>query len=498
MTASLRLVALSAAASLAAGSASADLTAADVWASWQETSAAMGQTLSVGSEEASGGVLTLRDVSITMDAEGGGMNGTIAEVVMTERGDGTVAIGMSPEVPLDFTTLGSDGEMAEFSVLVDQSALDLVASGAPGAISYAYSAPTMTVTLTEATADGEPVDLDAALALAGLDGSYRVTEGDTTAIDSALRAASITLAVKGSDPEGTGDTFDMTMAMSDLVSESTGTMSTLMSMTNLSEMIAAGLSTSGTTTHGPATVTLNGTSDGTAFGVSGAYQSGVYDVAIGEAGIDYAYTGRDFTLTASGDQIPLPDVSLRADEIGSHLVMPVGTSDEPQDLGLALRLVGISISDQIWSMFDPAAILPRDPATLVIDIAGKGNWLVDIFDPEIANQPMDTPPGELRSLSVNELKLSLAGAELTGSGAFDVNNDAPVPMPAGTLNLQLTGGNALLDKLVQMGLLPEDQAMGARMMLGLFARPGGGDDTLVSEITVQEDGAVLANGQRIR
>jgi hypothetical protein len=71
-------------------------------------------------------------------------------------------------------------------------------------------------------------------------------------------------------------------------------------------------------------------------------------------------------------------------------------------------------------------------------------------------------------------------------------------MPAGTINLMLVGGNGLLDTLVSMGLVPEDQAMGARMMLGLFARPGDGADTLVSEITFQEDGAILANGQRIR
>ena len=73
-----------------------------------------------------------------------------------------------------------------------------------------------------------------------------------------------------------------------------------------------------------------------------------------------------------------------------------------------------------------------------------------------------------------------------------------MPLPSGTLNLMLTGGNALLDTLVNMGLVPEDQAMGARMMLGMFARPGDGPDTLVSTIQVNEDGSVLANGQRIK
>jgi hypothetical protein len=497
MTAPLRLAALTVAAGLAAGAASADLTAAQVWADWQASAASFGQTLSVGSEEASGGTLTLRDVSITMDGPDGGVNGTIAEVVMTEQGDGSVTIEMSPEFPIDFTAI-SEGETANFSVLVDQSGLDLTASGAPGAISYAYAAPTMTVTLAEATANDEPIDIDMTLALAGLDGAYTVTEGETRTVDSALRASSLSLTAEGTDPEGSGDTFDIAMTMADLSSQSTGTMSPLMGMANLTEMIAAGLATSGTTTHGPATFAVGGTSEGAAFALDGAYQSGAYDVAIGEDGLDYGYTGRGFTLAASGDQIPLPDVSLAVDEIGSRFAMPVGVSEEPQDMGLVLRLVGLTISDQLWSMFDPAGVLPRDPAALVVDVSGKANWLVDIFDPAIADAPMDAAPGEIHALTVNEILLRLAGAELTGSGDFTVNNDAPMPMPAGTLNLQLTGGNALIDKLVQMGLLPEDQAMGARMMLGLFARPGGGEDTLVSEITVQEDGAVLANGQRIR
>ena len=71
-------------------------------------------------------------------------------------------------------------------------------------------------------------------------------------------------------------------------------------------------------------------------------------------------------------------------------------------------------------------------------------------------------------------------------------------MPSGVMNMMLTGGNGLLDTLVGMGLVPEEQAMGARMMMGLFAQPGDGPDTLVSTIEMKEDGSVLANGQRIR
>jgi hypothetical protein len=39
--------------------------------------------------------------------------------------------------------------------------------------------------------------------------------------------------------------------------------------------------------------------------------------------------------------------------------------------------------------------------------------------------------------------------------------------------------------------------MGARMMMGLFAVPAG-DDVLTSVIEVNEQGHVLANGQRLK
>jgi hypothetical protein len=51
--------------------------------------------------------------------------------------------------------------------------------------------------------------------------------------------------------------------------------------------------------------------------------------------------------------------------------------------------------------------------------------------------------------------------------------------------------------LIQMGLIPEDQAMMPRMMLGMFATPVG-DDMLTSTIEVNAEGHVLANGQRLR
>ena len=61
------------------------------------------------------------------------------------------------------------------------------------------------------------------------------------------------------------------------------------------------------------------------------------------------------------------------------------------------------------------------------------------------------------------------------------------------------GGDELMDKLVTMGLVPEEQMMGMRMGLALFAKPAEGNpDQLTSEVEFREGGQIFANGQQIK
>jgi hypothetical protein len=111
-------------------------------------------------------------------------------------------------------------------------------------------------------------------------------------------------------------------------------------------------------------------------------------------------------------------------------------------------------------------------------------------------------PGELISLSLENLTVAAAGALVKGAGAFTFDNDDletfdGIPRPTGEINVEITGANALIDSLVSMGLLPEDQAMMGRMMMGMFARTVG-DDQLTSKLEINAEGHVLANGQRIQ
>ena len=111
-------------------------------------------------------------------------------------------------------------------------------------------------------------------------------------------------------------------------------------------------------------------------------------------------------------------------------------------------------------------------------------------------------PAELYELTLNTLVVDAVGAMLTGEGAFTFDNSdmqtfPGMPRPQGQLTAELSGANGLLDKLVAMGIVPEDQAMGARMMMGMFAVPAG-DDKMTSTIEINEQGHISANGQRIQ
>lgn len=194
---------------------------------------------------------------------------------------------------------------------------------------------------------------------------------------------------------------------------------------------------------------------------------------------------------------PIPDIPVT--EFGyaikrgfADLSVPLTPSEDPQPFHLRFAYEGLSVDDDLWNLFDPEARIPRDPADLAFDLEGTTVLFDDPFTADAE------PPLRDTEATLNSLRLSLAGAELTGAGKAKDTSALGIPAGVGELDMTLTGFNTLLDTLVDMGLLPNEQAMGARMGLGLIARPGDGEDTLVSKIEVNEEGQIFANGQRIK
>lgn len=476
----------------------ADLTAQDVWAEWQAIAANSGYTLQAGDQSRSGDTLTVSGVTMSMELSEGAMVGQLGDITFTERGDGTVSIGLPEAYPLVFS--GTDPEGGEFStrLTLRHDGLEMIASGSPGQTTHTYTAASIGITGDAFETDGETVPMDLELTMSQVAGEYEVATGAPMSVRSDLTAAGVAVAFAASDPEGSGDDARLMATLSDLVSTSNGTMSSFSAMAGLGEMIGQGLSSDARLSYRDASYQIGGTSAGETFELTATAAQGELAVTVGEDGVSYSGRNQDMTLAGIGSQIPVPDLNLAMDSSSWRFDMPIVVSDDPQDFAMLLRFDGLTASDTIWSMFDPSRALPRDPATLVVDLSGTGKWFVDITDPALAEAPMDGVPGEVQSLTVNELRLDMVGAELTGTGDFTVDNSSMPPVPVGAIDLQLVGGNGLIDRLVSMGALPQEQAMGARMMLGLFARPGTGADTLTSRIEFTPQGGIIANGQPLR
>ena len=423
---------------------------------------------------------------------------TMPGATFRELGDGTVEVTYPSELPISISGDIETGEAFEMVMSVTQTNTRMIVSGIPEEIRYDFSSDSFSIDdLTfVAPEEAAEVDMDVSMQLTGLTGFMAFVGGGTIRdYEADFRIDQANAVIDGA-PEGEG-TFNLAMEASDIAATYSGTAGPQDLMASFAQSIEAGNTTDGTAAHGPLTYTISGDGPDGTFDIAAAVASGSFDFSLGKDGLDYGTLARDMTLSVGGDIIPLPPLTFKMAESGVDFAMPVVPSEDEQNFGLRLNLTGLEIDQMLWGMFDPAGQISRDPATLIIDLDGAVVMEQDVFDPEFAEQ-MTGAPGQINAVNVNQILLSLAGAELTGDGSFSFNNEGPVPMPSGVLNMMLVGGNGLLDTLVGMGLVPEEQAMGARMMMGFFARPGDGDDTLVSTIEVKEDGSVFANGQRIQ
>jgi hypothetical protein len=486
------------AALVAGGAAHADVTAQEVWDSWQEQMGMYAEAdITVGSEEMSGDTLVVSDLSVTTTAPELSSNYNIDEIRFTEDG-GNVVVTMSESYPITFTP-----EAGVVVTLENTSAgLEMVVSGDVGAMNYEVSADSIAIALKDVVDGDITFTGDAQVVLNDLTGNYATVKDDLLTVDYDVNIASMDMLVDIKVPGGEGEYVTGGAKIEGINMTASVAMPLETNFENPEEMFVNGFAVDGSYKIDSASYIFDVNADGDQ--LSGSASTGETNLSMQFDSdlIAYDANADDVAVSFTGSDVPFP-IELSFEEYGFGFEMPVGKSDESEDFRLSFDLVGMSINEMIWGMIDPGNVLPHDPATMQLALSGTAQPMVDLMNPEDqAKLSPDNLPFELNTLSLDTLNVSVAGAAITGSGDFtfdptDTQTFAPMPRPEGEVAIKVNGLNQLIDNLIAMGLVPEEQVMGPRMMIGMFAQTTG-DDQLETTLEVNDEGHVLVNGQRVK
>lgn len=508
---------------VAAAPALADVTPAEVWENLSSYYTNLGYQVTEGGRDDVGQTLTLTDVVISSEGETSATTVTVPKITLQETGDAKVRTVFDGDITADFVSQAPEQEDMTAHVTVSMPGNEMISSGSAADMEHQIAYPQMDVA-TRLASPGEPTDeIPINVKVADLAGTYRITSGDEAGNTYDLTIGGVDLNVDAQDlPAGddSGETGSMaaTVTVADLAM--TGSMASPKGALSLSDaphqafeagmVIQSQLSTgamngemqfSGTDAEGMK-------SEGTA---TFSNASSEFSVSLSKDGMSYQGSAKDSKAELQMANVPFP-IAYAAESATGALSLPISQSEEAQPFKFTYALAGLTLAEGIWDLFDPGKKLPRDPASLTIDLDGQAVVTADLLDPATAEgfaaaseaaqaegDPDAMPPAPLKveSVKINQIALNAVGA------SADVKGDLTLPegtnQPVGTVEGSFTGINALLDNLVAMGIVPQEQMMGARMMLAMFARPAEGNpDQLQTKLEFKEDGSIFANGQQVK
>lgn len=530
---SLRLTSSALALMASAMPALADVTPEEVWQSWLDYYQASGYTVTEGSRDLAGETLTLKDVKLDMAAEGVTASIIVPEVTLQATGDGKVRSVYAGDIAMKTTgkiAADAEGETAaeaeefSFAAVLSMPGNETVTSGSKEDMTNVSTLPTMklSVDMAPEAAEGEAAVTSTIVMTNSVGTMHVVTEGEGK-YDTAMTSekAEVTLNASG-EGEGTM-TLSGVIADIELTGELVGMAAMAEAQNNMAAALNKGLSIDGKVKAGKTDFTFDfdkpaGETEGDAAqSAKGSAALEGFDLAVSMSkdGLGYQVNSDKSTAELTSSDLPFP-VTYGMEGTSFDVQFPVSQSDEPAPFKVAYSVNGLTIGDAIWDLFDPSKQLPRDPASIDVDVTGSLKVLKDLLDPsvmEASAEDMDTEmsegedmaeytptpsPIEPIEVTINQIAISAVGAKVSASGTLAPSEDGGMDAPVGTINARYEGVNGLMDKLGAMGLIPQDQIAGFRMMLAMFARPGDGEDVLSTELEFKEDGSVFANGQQVK
>ena len=486
------------------------LTADDLWSQWEAYIEDLGYDVTARAEP-SGDGLSLRDLTITMPPRAGAGQGgpatvTLDQVSFVETADGSVSVRLPETLPIRMHFEPETGEPVDITVEQRLVGHSITASGTPDDTHYEVSADAMTLALTSASRMGEPIDIgQVSFTIGALESSadMSVEDGARVATQS-LNAASLSydVDVKNTDPEGEG-TLRLKGEMTDITSLGGGTLPEGVDTNDLPAALAAGYVVDGTLGYGGGTMALAFQQGPQTLNLRTSSQGGDLKIGLNRDAVVYDVGVRGLTVQGTGSQMPFP-LEFSSSALGLMLSGPLVATETDKPFELGLTLADVALPEAVWMMGDPNGRLPHDPLTVRLSVSGLGRFTIDVMDEDAvaAAKEQGEAPGVIKAITLDELEIVGAGAEVTGTGAFEVDATrksafGDMPLFFGTADLRLKGVTGLISTLSEMGVIPAMQAMMIGGTIQQMGKQEGGPDDLSARINVQEDGNLTVNDRPI-
>ncbi|PZX16523.1 uncharacterized protein DUF2125 [Palleronia aestuarii] len=470
--------------------ATAEITADEVWQSWQDASSP-GVRIDAASETREGDVLRLEGVTARFGERGAENTALIDWVELADQDDGTVRVSSAPLYRLrmeQVATENVEGTVVEGSLRHDGAVTTIAREDE--VFTYETQAPEIVVLVEDIPSSDTGATTDATMTLTDLTLHTRDAVQDATS-RTEIDASSVALDIQGEEPD---TTYSLTARFEGFEGTTVDLLGALARRdaadAPMAPEFSAEMSHQGSSTRLDMS-SLDG--DSRIETQSGSGQIGITSAdGMGR----YRAESDAVTLSVSGPQVPVSDLSAEIDRVALSLGMPLVPTEEPKDFDVSYDLTGVTVSEQVWNLVDPTGALPRDPATLAIEATGQSRLTRSLANtPEVGGADQIVA---LTSLDIDRILLDAVGLVLTGDGSLDFDDGPGQLEPEGEIALRLEGGNGLLDTLLEAGLFPPGQILAMRTGLGMFSRPGEGEDVVESTIRFLGDGGIEVNGTRIR
>ncbi|RNF34404.1 hypothetical protein [Paracoccus methylarcula] len=383
-----------------AGPVLADLTPAQVWENLESYYASMGYEVTTGATDEAGSMLTLSDIVATSDTEQLDTTITIPKMTLDQAGDARIRTVVDGDITIGMVSQMPDEEPAEINVVIAAPDNEILSSGSVEDMLHEFRYPSLEAVLRLGDGNADEAEVPLTATVSDLAGQYRTVQGEEQQITYEMTAAGLDLDVDVNEPPSEGESQGSGKLAGQMhIDGITSSGQTVLpaGLDNMAERmdlaLNAGFLADGSFQMGPITgnATFEGTDpDGTAQSGSGKFISGGGDLtfAMSKDGLSYQGTSKKTEVEVTVNQLPFPIAYAVESAVGA-LTFPISKSDDAQPFSFKYELMGLTLADGIWNLFDPGQELPRDPANLTIDVAGEALVKGDLFDPAFSQKMAD-------------------------------------------------------------------------------------------------------------